>query len=194
MNGRRIIVQLFLLCAIALPSAALGLPADQVRHFAIRVDPADPTSAVQYVLTLTLSAAEQDGDWIGWEIENYQITERVTLGPDHVWDVDFPDVGTTDGLWWIEHADPDNPIPPEFTEPAPVADTAIANDPADPDLAFVIVGVEYTAPPEGPPYEVTAALDFEFRTSTDPNDPPDDSGDDEPVDGADVPNPGPAAQ
>jgi len=80
----------------------------------------------------------------------------------------------------VEHADPDNPVRSDFVEPAPVTDTALADDPADPDLHFDVVGVPYTPPPGGPPYAVTAALDFTF--TKDGHTDPDDSGNDEPVD------------
>ncbi len=175
-------------------SAAMALPADRVIHFAIHQDPENPNSRVQYYLSLSITAVDQDGDFVAWEIENYKITEKAVLGADTVWDVDFPQVGTADGLWWVEHDDPDNPIRPEFVEPAPVADTAVANDPADPDLDFDVVGVPYTPPPGGPPYDVTGAIDFAFSTTSDPDDPPDDSGDDEPVDSVPSPDPAPAAQ
>lgn len=170
------------------------LPNDRVVCFAIHSDPTNPSSRVQYVLALSISAQQQDGNWIGWQIDNYRITERAILGSDATWDIDFPFVSTADGLWWVEHDDPSAPKRSEFLLPPGVADTAIANDPGDPDLAFDVVGVSYVEPPEGAPYEYTAALDFSFSTTADPNDPPDDSGNDEPVDGADLPEPGPTAQ
>lgn len=173
-----LIFSAFTLC----PAVVAALPPDRVVHFAIHENPSNPNSRIQYVLSLSISAQEQDGDSVGWAVDNYKITEKAILGSDTVWDVDSPSVDTTDGLWWVEHADPDDPVRSDFVEPAPVADTAIANDPADPDLDFDVVGVPYTEPPEGPPYEVTGALDFTFSTTPDPNDPPDDSGDDEPVD------------
>ena len=172
-------------------SGAMALPPDRVVHIAIHQNPENPNSRVQYYLSYSITAEEQDGDWIGWEIETFTITEKALLGSDTVWDVDDPDVGTTDGLWWVEHDDPDNPVRADFVEPAPVADTAVANDPADPDLDFDVVGVPYTAPPEGPPYEITGAISFAFSTTPDPNDPPDDGGDDEPVDNGPPPWPPP---
>ncbi len=174
---------------LVLTTAAAALPADRTIYIAIHQNPANPHSRVQYVLAQMITAVEQDGDWIGWEIENYKITEKALLGADTVWDVDYPDVGTTDGLWWVEHYDPDNPVPADFAEAAPVADRAIANDPANPDLYFDVAGVPYTAPPGGPPYELTGAISFTFSTTANANDPPDDSGDDEPVDSPDNPNP-----
>ena len=173
---------------------AFGLPADRVVHYAIRVDPTNPNSRVQYVLAPTISAREQDGDWVGWEVANYSITEKALLGSDTVWAVDLPFVDTTDGLWWVEHADPNAPVRSDFAVPAAVIDTAVASDPGSPNLYFDVVGVPYTPPAGGGPFEVTGALDFAFWSVPQaadpplppdpptPPDPPDDSGDDEPVD------------
>ncbi len=203
MKARRFLKPCLILVGL-LVGPAFGLPANRVVHYAIRVDPTNPNSRVQYVLSVTISAQAQDGDWIGWEVESYRITEKALLGSDTVWAIDFPFVDTTDGLWWVEHADPDGPIRPEFVEPAGVIGTAVANDPADPDLYFDVVGVPYTQPPEGAPFEVTGALDFAFWAMEEPPpspppgeqgppppppDPPDDKGDDEPVDSPDLPNP-----
>jgi len=173
---------------------ALGLPADRVVHYAIRVDPTNPNSRVQYVLSATLSARERYGDWIGWEVENFTITEKAVLGKDTVWGVDFPFVDTSDGLWWVRHADPANPVRSEFVEPAGVIDTAVPNDPAIPNLYFRVVGVPYAPPAGGAPFGVTAALDFEFSTTLDPYDPPDDGGDNEPADMPDTPAPAPTIE
>ncbi len=172
-------------CAILvalLVGPAFGLPPDRVAHYAIREDPTVPTSRVQYVLSSTISAQEQDGDWIGWEVQGYTITEKAVLGSDTVWAADFPFVDTSDGLWWVEHADPDNPIHSEFVLPAGVIGAAVSNDPAVPDLYFAVVGAPYAPPAGGAPYEVTGALNFRFSTTALPSDPPDDDGDDEPVD------------
>ena len=171
---------LVLVATTCYPAVAEALPPDRVVHFAIHENPSNPASRIQYVLSLSISAQDQSGDFIGWAVDNYKITEKAILGSDTVWDVDSPAIDTADGLWWVPHADPDNPVRTDFVEPAPVAGTALANDPTDPDLHFDVVGVPYTPPPGGPPYTVTAALDFTFTLDghTDPND----SGDDEPVD------------
>ena len=161
---------------------AFGLPAERVAHYVIRLDPTNPGSRVQYVLSSTISAQEQDGDWIGWEVQSYKITEKAVLGSDTVWAADFPFVDTSDGLWWVEHADPDNPIPSEFALPAGIVGAAVSNDPGVPALYFSVVGAPYSPPAGGSPVEATGALTFSFSRTPDPNDPPDDSGDDEPVD------------
>jgi len=183
-------------CAILvglLVGPAFGKPADRVVQYAIHVDPTNPKSRVQYVLSLTISAREQDQGWIGWQVENYTITEKAILGRDTVWSVDFPFVDTTDGLWWVEHIDPDNPDRSEFGMPAAVVDTAVAQDAGDPDLHFSVVGVPYASPAGLEQSGVIGAVDFTFSTTANPYDLPDDSGDGEPVDTPDTPSPTPTA-
>lgn len=177
-------------CALLLlVQSASALPPDRHVYFAVHQNPDNPTSPIQYYFTLDISAVSQDGNDIGWAVTSFSITELVTLGNDIVWSLDDPFVDTTDGLWWVTHADPDNPVRFEFTLPAHMADTALAEDPSNADLDFDMQGESYTAPPGGAPYEVTAALDFSLTLSTTPaGDPPDDSGDDEPVDLPDGPN------
>jgi len=176
--------------------AASALPPDRNVYFLVRQNPDNPSSPIQYYFTLELTADSQDGNEVGWAVVAFSITEKATLGSDTVWSLVDPFVDTADGLWWVTHADPDNPVRSEFTLPVRVADTAVAEDPSDDDLDFDMAGVDYTPPPEGAPYEVTAALDFSLkRSSTPPDDPPDDSGDDEPVDTPDSPSPpNPTAQ
>jgi len=176
--------------------SASALPPDRHVYMAIHQNPDNPTSPVQYYFTLNITAVSQDGNDIGWAVTSFSITEKVTLGNDIVWSLDDPFVDTVDGLWWVTHADPDNPVRSEFILPVHIADTALAEDPSNADLDFDVAGDTYTAPPEGAPYEVTAALDFSLRLSTTPaQDPPDDSGNDEPVDSpGDLPVPPPAAQ
>jgi len=176
------IVKWYLTLAGLFAGPVLALPADQVIQYDIHVDPSDPSSRVQYTLAVSITAVSQDGNWIAWDVTNYQITEWATLGADTVWDVDNPHVDTADGYWWVSHSNPNDPQLSDFVKPARVSDTAIANDPTDPDLDFDVTGKAYVPPSGGAPYQVTGSLDFRFSTTPDPNDPPDDGGDDEPVD------------
>lgn len=167
--------------------ARADLPDDRIVHFAIHEDPSNPNSPIDYILSLSISAQEQDGDWIGWQVDNYQITEKATLGSDTIWDVDLPDVGTADGLWWVEHSDPDNPVRADFKAIAPVVDTAVADDPNGDDLEFDVSSGVYTPPQGGDPWEITTALDFTFTVSGEAD--PSDSGTDEPAEMPDMPKP-----
>lgn len=173
-----------------LSTLALALPQDRVVHIGIHEDPQQPASRIQYILSFSLSAQEQDGDSIGWEVSYLKITEKAILGSDTEWDVDLPDVDSSDGWWWVEHGDPAAPVRSDFVELPSIADTAFAINPTEDNLEFDIAGVPYTPPPGGPPYSVTAALDFAFTKggNPDPEPPPDDSGDNEPVDVPDWPD------
>ncbi len=164
---------------------AVALPADRVVHVGIHVDPSNANSRVEYYLSLSISAQEQDGNDIGWRIDNFKITEKVVLGSDNTWDVDAPLVDTSDGLWWVTHVDPDNPVRTDFTTIAPVVDTAVANDPADDDLEFDVSEGVYTQPSGGDPWTITTAINFEFTVSGQQN--PAETGSDEPVEIPDIP-------
>lgn len=185
------------LCALLFfVQSASAFPPDRHVYFAVHQNPDNPTSPIQYYFTLDVTAVSQDGNDIGWAVTSFSVTELVTLGNDIVWSLVDPFVDTEDGLWWVTHADPENPVRSEFILPVHIADTALAEDPSNADLDFDMKGESYTAPPGGAPYEVTAALDFSLKLSTTPaGDPPDDSGDDEPVDTPDdLPPSGTGAQ
>ena len=184
------IVVCFVLIFGSLPStASADLPDDRVVHVGIHADPTNPNSRVEYYVSHSISAQEQDGDWIAWQIDNYKITEKAIVGSDTVWGVDLPFVDTPDGLWWVEHVDPGSPVRPDFKAIPPVVDTAIANDPADDDLEFDVSEGVYTEPPEGDPWEVTTALDFTFTVEGEQE--PAASGENEMVEIPPVPKPPP---
>jgi len=194
MNARGKALSLSVLFAVT-GGAAFGLPDDRTVYLGIHRNPENSQSAIQYTVAVSVSAIEQDGDWIGWEVLQVEVREKATLGSDTVWAVDLPYVGTPDGLWWVEHADPSAPVRSEFIVPAALADTAVAQDASVPDLEFYIEGVPYAPPPDGAPYDVTGALDFSFSltesTQADPDSEPDDQGDDEPIELPDSPDPPP---
>ena len=200
MNAHRCLGSCLVLL-LALAGSVFGLPPDREVHYAIHQNPENPFSRVQYVLTLSITALEQDGDWIGWEVTNYKITEKAVLGSDTVWGVDLPFVDTDDGLWWVEHVDPNDPGRAEFAVAAPVSDRAVAQDPGIPDLYFDVVGQPNAVSPEGWPEDVTGTLNFAFWALPEPDDPPpapddppDDNGDNEPVDQPVPSDPAPTSQ
>jgi len=178
--------------AAALPptlsTLALALPPDRVVQYCIHEDPLNAHSAIEYVIAVSLTADSRDGNAIGWGVTNFTLVNKDAVNGDTVWEVAWPFIDTPDGLWWVEHVDPDNPVRLDFVELAPIVDTAFANDPANDAMNFHIEGVPYTPPPEGAPWAVTGALDFSLTAAADPSSSPDDSGDDEPVDLPDWPD------
>ena len=116
--------------ALCLCCGVFALPADRTHYVAIHQNPANPNSRVQYYFAIAIHAEDQDGDDIGWAVTNFKIVEKALLGSDTIWDVDDPDVDTADGLWWVTHTDPDNPVRAEFIQPPPIADTASTTSPS----------------------------------------------------------------
>lgn len=132
-------------------------------RYNIRETPDDPSSAVIWTIDLALQENQVDGNNVGWSIDSATISQLNGTGQaPNVWTEATPTVNSPDGLWWIEHADPQAPQTSEFAEPPLLENTAIAEDPADSDLDYDLEGLPYNPPPEGPPFENTAAVDYRF--------------------------------
>ena len=169
------------LCVLTATSTARAdLPADRSVFYVMHAVPTDPASEATFIVKLDLRAVDQIGADVAWEVAAATFRESLTGGNENRWNITLPFVDTPDGLWWIEHADPDIPVRSEFTVPPTLLGLAIAEDPADPDLHFDVAGVLYVPPPEGAPYQTTASLSYAMRQDGDPD--PDPVGDDEPVD------------
>jgi len=148
-------------------------------EYLIHETPTDPNSPVEFRIKLSLESSDQDGNEIGWDITSIEIRE--VGDPDTVWVDDDPNVPTEDGLWWVEHDDPNNPQNAEFTMPPRLEGTAAAEVLGDDDLEYDFAGLAYTPPEpaQQPPYEITSALDYTFTLVGDTD--PIGSGEDEPV-------------
>jgi hypothetical protein len=163
-----------------LPAQALGSTELLVRYN-IRETPGDPSSPVIWTIDLALQEKQVDGNYVGWLIDSVTISQPNATGQtESAWTEATPTVNSPDGLWWVEHADPQEPQRAEFAQPPLLEGTAIAQDPQDADLDYYLEGVPYDPPPEGPPFEVTAALDYSFTFVGSSE--PEEEGDDEPVD------------
>lgn len=142
---------------------AQELPADETVAYWIHELPDDPNSAVTLSITLTLHADDSDSGSVGWQITEVEFRQPGTGGAsDTVWTESFPSVNSADGLWWVEHSDPGDPQPSEFSWPPLLTGDAVAVDPANADLSYALEGLAYTPPPEGAPYTVTAAFQYSF--------------------------------
>ena len=128
--------------------------------YRIHTVPDDPQSDAAFVVTLTLEEAAREGDSIGWEIRQADFEQPGD--PNSAWTGAFPTVWSEDGLWWIQHADPDNPTEAEFTEPPWFAGAATAKGATQADLDFVMAGAPYVPGSGGPPHPTTGALDYSF--------------------------------
>ena len=164
------------------PSVAIAVPDTQTVSFWIHDDPSDPESEVTFKIKLSLTEDDSDGNSIGWDVTSIEFRQIHDTGPDTVWVESSPSVPSGDGLWWVTHADPDDPQRDEFVMPPNLSGTAAAQDPNDDDLDYDFEGVTYIPPPPSgePPGEVTAAMDHYFAAAIWP---PIviETGDDEPV-------------
>ena len=78
----------------------------------------DPLSNITHRLIVGLFEDIRVGDSIGWEVAVFTIYELDGNGDvAYRWSKGYPAVDTADGLWWIEHADSDNPALGEFVLP-----------------------------------------------------------------------------
>jgi hypothetical protein len=144
-------------------NAAAPLPAEATTQevvYRIHDDPNDPNSPITFTIWLSLKQADVDEDSIGWEITRVRFRE---VGyQDTLWTESDPNVPTADGLWWVNHADPNAPLLEEFVKPPHLTGVADAEDQLDPDLDYEFQGVTYTPPPAGEPWDPTGALDYSF--------------------------------
>lgn len=150
-------------------------------QYKLRETPSDPNSAVTWTIGLYLKEKQVDSNDVGWLIESIKISQLDSVGlPENVWTEETPTVDSSDGLWWAEHADPNDPQASEFVEPPLLESTATTEDPASADLDYYLEGVPYNPPSGGPPYVETGALNYTFTLvgSSDPEH----EGEDEPVD------------
>ena len=116
--------------------------------YSVRADPGDEESDVLYVFSLGLSEVNVDSEGIDWKVVELVIVEvNNSGGHDKYWSEDDPLVGTTNGLWWVEHADTSKPIAEEFHSPPLIIGTAITHDVNDGDMDYDFVGEEYVTPP-----------------------------------------------
>lgn len=168
------------------PLTLLATPQEQTVRFTIHETPSDPTSDVVFVMEMTLvpdsvAPGPGAGGLVGWEVANVLFTQ-VTGSGDVLWSEDYPAVDTLDGLWWVLHADMENPEIAELVLPPLIAGTAAPDDPNEDDLDYDFEGTVYTPPqpPKEPPYPVTASLTFTFQRAMEPS--PFEEESDEPAD------------
>lgn len=154
-------------CFEAGPSACLAddpLPPEQTvegARFDLHETPDNPSSPVLWTIDLLLTEDQTDGNSIGWSIDAVVIRQFDDHGTLlHQWTDNAPDPNTPDGLWWIEHADPEQPVLSEFTEPPWMEGLAVAQPPFVTNLQYYLEGAFEIPTP--PPFENTAALNHEL--------------------------------
>ncbi len=150
-------------CLFTFSAELRATPADRTVAYRIYADPANPQGGLLFTVALRLSASTTSGSAVAWEVEEADIVQYASGGnPSRKWSEPSPTVSTADGLWWVTHADPENPLLSEFTMPPSISGVAGAEDPQEPDLEYSIVGRVYVPPPTGAHFLITAALDYVF--------------------------------
>jgi len=154
-------------------SVIMATPSDQSINYSIYFDVNDLSQGVYYDYTIDLSPVAQDGNSIGWSID--QVTfhrhETETKG-ENVWYEEFPEVLSPDGLWWIDYVDPENPTIDEFLMPPAVTGDAQSIWMPNETIMYWLVGIYYY--PCGPsPFPVTGAVKIRVREEGDPDQKPD---------------------
>jgi len=161
-------------------SLAEEAPQELTIRYNIRETPSDPSSAVIWTIDLALHEEQVDGNDVGWLTDSITISQLDGAGqPESAWTDVAPTVNSPDGLWWVEHADPQNPQRSEFAQPPLLEGTATEQEPANAGLDYYLEGVPYNPPPEGPLFANTAALDYTFTLAGSPE--PEAAGDSETV-------------
>lgn len=151
------------LLSLAGTSAYATDPLTQVVAYRIHEDPNDANSPIVFSVTLFLQEQQSNNNATGWKITGIRFRQPgQSGGADHVWEQSDPNVPTQSGLWWIVHGNRQVPQLAEFAMPPHLVGTATAQDPNQADLNYDFVGISYTPPPGGPPWNPTAALTYEF--------------------------------
>ncbi len=165
------------LILVVCPAAAYSqTPQDQTVRFLIRENPQNPESPVKFSIQVELKAAEVDGNSVAWIVQ-YATFQRISNGVVLAeWQQDAPEVISSDGYWWVEHADAAAPLTSEFKQPPRLLGRATSLAESVPDLDFDIKG-SIQSPPSGNPALTSLNYSLAFVGNT----APEEEGDDEPV-------------
>ncbi len=134
----------------------------EIVSYGIYDDPSDEQNReLIYWIVLYLEESDRDSNSIGWAVDKVKIIEFNDPAADRDWIDLSPTVDTSDGLWWVDHADLNDPQPEEFVMPPFVDGTADAQGPQElPYLDYDFEGVDLALSEYY--FTVTAALTFIF--------------------------------
>ena len=118
-----IILGLASVCVLGTVSDASALAMNKTIRYTIHEDPQDPQSTVIYHVEVDLTDVDSDPEAIAWEVLEIRITKKDSNG-DITWTETSPAVDSSDGNWWVKHADLQNPQLSEFTVPELIDGTA----------------------------------------------------------------------
>lgn len=142
--------------------------------------PNDVESPLLYAFSLTLTPADEAGNAIGWLIEEAALIRPDAGGGDpHVFIDTDPNVASGDGLWWVQHADPNAPTIEEFDYTPLVTGATVPLDSSDPDLEYEFEGHGPVQGGQGTSQPMLAAVSYVIIQSGEEE--PEEEGDNEPM-------------
>ena len=143
------------------PGDASAVPPDQRVELQFRTLPLIPLAPVKLKAVLYLSAESTSGNAIGWRIEDIQFI-NIDLLRINRWSKHWVSTNDSpDGLWWVNHVDPENPTTAEFANLLPsISGNAPPLIPGIPALTFEITGTATGR--TWSPYPVTAYAGYSF--------------------------------
>ncbi|MCA9254951.1 MAG: hypothetical protein KDA33_04910 [Phycisphaerales bacterium] len=105
-------------------SNAMAVNADRVIAYDLFEDYSDPQSDVIFTVYLDLGEQTRDVDAVGWKVKAAYFEMPRPNDDPIVWKVTAPYLTTSDGLYWVEHADLNAPVDAEFDQPPEMSGTA----------------------------------------------------------------------
>lgn len=184
-------VMSFLAATTGFHANAAAVPQDRTQFYFMHSTPGDLESPIKWAIALRITAQQTDDSLVGWHINSIEITQYDSDGGiTDRWTLDAPIVETSDGLWWVNHDDPESPIESEFTQPPVIKDDLIAIDPETPDLFVYLKGVPFEQGGDPPYNGHVAALTYQFALDSEPE--PTGEGESEPVETGEEPGEGSA--
>lgn len=172
----RLLIMSIVLGTIPASAVLAKLPTDQTIQWRFHQSPSNPLSAVDFRIVATLTAAARSGNAVGWEVTSLELFQ-ILPNETKTWVEFYPALDTPDGLWWVTHESPLIPNAAEFLDSPLLEGVAIADDPADSDLAYSLK----STPPMYGPYPQTAGVTYAIYVPY-PPEPPIKSGENEIVD------------
>jgi hypothetical protein len=179
MNYKRtsLLLMAILVTFVGVSAARADLPADRTIELQIREDPTDNESPVTFLVTVDITAIDSEDNMVAWEIKGAHFIDRqCEQRPCDKWTGPDPIVDTIDGLWWVEHVDPQSPQTEEFDSMPLIMGTAGAQG-SYADLNYEVQGRSYS----GAPSYGGKVTSLTYELVKKGMDEPEEEGDDEPT-------------
>jgi hypothetical protein len=140
------VVTLLLPCFTS-QSLRADCPTEKTIVYRVYKDPGQENSPVYLTFEMHVYREAQTNNNVGWRADQLQIKLWDDNGnPMHVWTDETPEFQTTDGLWWVAHADPCEPLSTEFILPPALEGSAETGSTEVDDLDYAVEGTNPALP------------------------------------------------